>query len=249
MNIQRTTAANHDIAFANLSNTCQAHQRRELMTSTLKNSLSLALFAFIFVLAASAYAAPTQYTSLTDYNNAVGSLLTTIDTFDGPTTSDADTIVTDIGILSETANGSMALPSQFYNHPDFDLSEFGFVLDRLGGTAPRNILWTMPANTIGFYGEWVTVTGADVSINGLAGPWFDISEAINPNPNAQNVEGFWGIVDPDGITDVAFRVDPAFGNFEIFWLTSMAITQVPEPASATLIGLAAAALAFPRRRR
>ena len=108
----------------------------------------------------------------------------------------------------------------------------------------------MPANTIGFYGEWQTVTGADVSINGLAGPWFDISEAINPNPNAQDVAGFWGIVDPDGITNVAFRVDPAFGNFEIFWLTSMGISQVPEPASMAMFATAgAAALAFQRRKR
>ncbi len=88
------------------------------------------------------------------------------------------------------------------------------------------------------------------SINGLAGPWIDISEAINPDPNAQDVTGFWGIVDPDGITDVAFRVDPAFGSrLEVYWLTSMAITQVPEPATATLLGLAAAGLAVTGRRR
>ena len=246
MNAQLANAANTTIAFAHTS---QAQQRRELMTATLKNSVSLSIVALTFALAASADAAPTQYTSLTDYNNAVGSLLTTVDLFDDPTSSDADSIVTDIGILSETANGSMSLPSQFYNHPDFDLSEFGFVLDRNGGTAPRNILWTMPADTIGFWGEWQTVTGADVSINGLNGPWIDISEAINPNPNAQNVAGFWGIVDPDGITDVAFRVDPAFGNFEIFWMTSMAITQVPEPTSATLFGLSGAALCLTRRGR
>lgn len=196
------------------------------------------------------HAAPVVVTSLTDYDNAVGPSITKVDEFDG-TTSDANTLVTDMGIVSTVSNGDLTLPSQWYNHPDFDFSEFGFFLDRNGNVGPRVVTWTFPEPVLGFYGEWVSVTEADVTIVGGHGTVYDISEAIDPNPGVNPVDGFWGLVDPAGIEQVQFSVDPDFGSSAgIFWLTSMGIsTPIPEPSAlGVILPAGLAGLAGSRRR-
>ena len=80
-----------------------------------------------------------------------------------------------------------------------------------------------------------------ISIDG-GSSWIDISVAITGDPvdNPVNpVSGFFGIVEPEGFDQALFRVDPSFGStFEVYWLTSMGITTIPEPSSGVILGLA-----------
>ena len=186
------------------------------------------------MLTGAAMAAPVAVGSQTDYDNATGPANTTIDTFDG-STQNAVSITTDIGIVSTLTGGTpFDPPDHYYNHPDFDLSEFGFALDRGGSVATRNVVWTFPEEIIGFSGEFVSVTGIDVGIGSSAAEvtqWFDISDIADPNAGPNPAQGFFGLVDTDGFDSVVFRVDPSFGSsFDVYWLTEMAFsTVVPCP--------------------
>lgn len=215
-----------------------------------KMSRTLALIA-ASTLASMSYADVQTVTNITDYNNAVDPSISFFDGFDG-STQNAVSVTTDIGIVGTLTNGTpFDPPDNYYNHPDFDLSEWGFALDRNGGIATRNLVWDLPDGTIGFWGEWISVTGADVSIVNGDGTWYDISEIITgmPGDPPEGVDGFFGMVDNAGIDQVIFRVDPTFASsFEIFWLTEMGINVVPSPSTAAL-GLAGLTLMCRRRRK
>ena len=202
-------------------------------------------------IASSSFAAVQTVNNLTDYNNAIAPSISIYDGFDG-TTQNAVSVTTDIGIVGTLTNGTpFNPPDNYYNHPDFDLSEWGFALDRNNSVATRNVVWDLPDDTIGFWGEFVSVTGIDVSVVGGDGTWYDISEIIvgGPGDPPNPVEGFFGLVDNSGLDQVVFRVDPSFGSqFEIFWLTEMAINVIPAPSTAVL-GLAGLGVLSGRRRR
>jgi len=66
------------------------------------------------------------------------------------------------------------------------------------------------------------------------------------------VNGFFGVVDPDGFDTALFRVDPSFGSsFDTYWLTEMGIstTAIPEPSTSVLFGFMLLTLIGHRRRR
>lgn len=194
---------------------------------------------------------PVAVNSLAAYDAAVAPSATIVDTFDG-STQNGVSLTTDIGIVSTLTNGTpFSPPDNWYNHPDFDLSEFGFALDRSGSVATRNVVWTFPETVFGFYGAFESVTGIDVGIGSTQGDvstWFDISDVADPNPGPNPASGFFGLVDNAGFDSVIFRVDPSFGStFDVYWLTEMGISVIPAPASVGLLGLGL--LAGARRQR
>ncbi|MEM1186628.1 MAG: hypothetical protein AAGI53_16685 [Planctomycetota bacterium] len=200
---------------------------------------------------ASGTAAAQTFDMLADYEAALGSTVTIVDTFDG-SSQNAVSLTTDIGIVSTLTNGTpFSPPDNYYNDPNFGLSEFGFALDSSGSVATRNVVWDFQQTVYGFYGEFVSVTGIDVGIGSTEGEvtqWFDISDVADPNPGNNPAEGFFGLVDTNGFDSVIFRVDPSFGSsFDVFWLTEMGISVVPTPGSIAVLGLGCVGVA--RRRR